>query len=191
MSYLRPLTSWLCQFTATSFRIFSNECLEHYLPRQADLIILEHLPHTEDPTSFMIDTERFLNRLWLHLEAPHPAMIFINSYLFPMPLGVDGKPHGSHSSHCTNWHKDVCSNCTARLRDDNTGSVDDINMRIEEETHKLAEHYGLASLSLYRILSNITASNSSERRGLTECEILTRLYRDRAHPAQKGEYEGM
>ena len=163
-------------------------CVEHLLPKQPDLVILEHLPYLEgdNPEQNLLSLEQLINRLQYNFNlSSFPPTIFLNMHVV---TGEKYTPVRGQAAR-ENADKRVRDGrlCSSLCPDNLVGlpMAGDNATSAEVVTNRAAAHYGAASLSYTNL---ITALLQSPARGnLSECQVYSAVYQDLVHPNRGGE----
>ena len=164
-------------------------CLEHLLPKQPDLVILEHLPYItggDSPAKNQLALEQLINRLQYNFNlTSFPPMIFLNMHRVAQADNytmVHGKDARENAEKCI---RDV-SLCPSLCPDNFVGlpSVGSNSTTGEMVTNHVAAHYGAASLSYSNLLMALIQSPA--RGDLSECQFFAHLFGDMLHPSGPG-----
>ena len=174
-------------------------CLESLLPKQPDLVIMEHLPYLEtvsiynlitpffganSPEANVMQLEQLINRMQLNFNlSSFPAMLFLN-----MHLAVHVRPE--HASFTDDTKAIECirnvtlcdSQCPANFIGlPASGSNATAG---EVSTNRVAQHYGATALSYTNLVQALLKSPA--RGKLTECQVFSAIFMDAVHPSPTG-----
>ena len=174
---------------ASDFRNFAHgTCLENLIPKQPDLVILEHLPYLEgnNPDACLLALEQLVNRLQYNFNlSSFPAMIFLNMHLitdtnYTNSRGTISRDKAAKCLGNSGLCRSLCPDQFVGLP-----AIDSNSTAAELVTNLAAKHYGAASLSYTNLLSALM--ESSARGNRTECEVFAAVYDDPIHPNHGGQ----
>ena len=162
-------------------------CLENLIPKQPDLVILEHIPYLEgnNPEAIIISLEQLVYRLQYNFNlSSFPAMIFLNMHLvtdvnYTVSRGTMSRDKVDKCLRNTSLCSSLCPDQFVGLP-----AIDSNSTPAELMTNLAAKHYGAASLSYTNLLSALM--ESSARGNRTECEVFATVYADPIHPSLNG-----
>ena len=156
------------------------------IPSHVDLMVLEHLPLLESSETAALDAELLLHVLWGHLNAPLPAVLFMN--LYRTPGGVED--YYAHMNDTEAKRRVRMRSCVGSVSEcpkcaglfDNL--PDEAMSKAESETHRVASHYGMASWSHRNFLEGLMKEGIPNKYNLSSCEFFASLYLDGTHPRE-------
>ena len=163
--------------------------MERLLPKQPDLVVLEHLPYLEgdNQENNLLSLEQLINRLQYNFNlSSFPPMIFLNMHAVTEGnyTLVKGQAARDDVDKCI---RNVGVLCPSLCPDNFVGLpfADSNATSAEVATNIIAAHYGAVSLSYTNLL---TALMQSPARGdLSECQVFAAVYQDPIHPNIGGE----
>ena len=163
--------------------------MERLLPKQPDLVVLEHLPYLEgdNQENNLLSLEQLINRLQYNFNlSSFPPMIFLNMHAVTEGnyTLLRGQAMRDNAEKCIREGGWLCPSLCPHnfvglpFADSNATSAAII-------TNRVAAHYGAASLSYTNLLTALM--HSPARGNLSECQVFAAVYKDLVHPSTGGE----
>ena len=153
------------------------------MPKQPDLVILEHLPYLEGDSleHNLLSLEQLINRLQYNFNlSSFPPIIFLNMYavLEGNYTLMRGQAARDNAQKCIGNGE----LCPSLCPDNFVGLPSAGNNATSAEivTNRVATHYGFASLSYTNLIAALLQSPA--RGNLSECQVYATVYGDPIHP---------
>ena len=160
------------------------------MPKQPDLVILEHLPYLEgkNPEHNLLTLEQLINRLQYNFNlSSFPPIIFLNMHAvdwmeanFTLSRGQAAYDNANQCVRDGTLCPTLCPDnfVGLPLASSNATSAELI-------TNRAATHYGFASLSYTNLIAALM--QSSARGSLSECQVFATVFGDLIHPNPRGQ----